>query len=95
MNLLTSAWIPVRRQDNSVTVIAPYQLGETENPVMEIQAPRADFQGGLYQWLIGLLQTCYAPADPDQWCDEYERPPSCEQLQTAFAPYIPAFSQLL
>ena len=91
MNLLTSAWIPVRRQDNSVTVIAPYQLGETENPVMEIQAPRADFQGGLYQWLIGLLQTCYAPADPDQWCDEYELPPSCEQLQTAFAPYIPAF----
>ena len=67
MNLINDAWIPAIRQDGTECKIAPWQIGETENPVIELCAPRADFQGALYQFLIGLLQTCVAPADIDEW----------------------------
>ena len=72
MNLINDRWIPVTRQDKSQDVIAPWQIAETDNPVIEINAPRPDFQGALYQFLIGLLQTCFAPEDEDQWLEYWE-----------------------
>lgn len=90
MNLITDPWIPVIRQNQQPDVIAPWQIAETDNPVVEITAPRADFQGALYQLLIGLLQTAFAPEDEDQWDDYWQAPPAATELkiqlqQLAFA----------
>lgn len=84
MNLLSEAWIPAVRRDGQVCRIAPWQIAETENPVVELQAPRPDFQGGLYQFLIGLLQTCFSPKDVDAWEDLYLQPPATDTLKSNF-----------
>ncbi len=91
MNLLSSQWIPAIRQDGSECKIAPWQIAETANPVIELCAPRADFQGALYQFLIGLLQTCMAPEDIEGWESRYLVPPCSDELQAAFAAWESAF----
>ena len=58
---------PLFAKIDASCLIDPWQIAETDNPVVEINAPRPDFQGALYQLLIGLLQTCFAPEDEDQW----------------------------
>jgi len=83
MNLITDPWIPVIRKDGMDTIM-PWQIAEAENPVIEINAPRPDFQGALYQFLIGLLQTCFAPKDEDEWIDRWKDPPQPDELAVAF-----------
>ncbi|MDQ6968721.1 MAG: type I-E CRISPR-associated protein Cse1/CasA, partial [Mariprofundaceae bacterium] len=90
-NLINDAWIPVVRQDGSNDKIMPWQIAERDNPVMEIKAPRPDFQGALYQFMIGLLQTCCAPEDEDEWLEYWEETPTPEALQEAFEKVAEAF----
>ncbi len=91
MNLITDPWIPIIRQDGSFDTIRPWQIAERENPVMEINAPRPDFQGALYQFLIGLLQTCFAPEDEGGWLESWQEMPSSDELQEAFLTVQDAF----
>jgi len=58
---------------------------------VDIYSERPDFRGALYQFLIGLLQTAYAPQDVQEWRERYGKPPSREQLEAALAPYRHAF----
>ncbi len=67
MNLTKDQWIPVRRADNTLCTIAPWEIGESKNPVIEIVVRRPDFRGALYQFLIGSNTTTFAPADDDEW----------------------------
>ncbi len=91
MNLIHDAWIPVIRANGETSQIAPWQIAETDNPVIEINAPRPDFQGALYQFIIGLLQTCFAPEDEDDWLELWETPPTQERLQEALEKVAFAF----
>ncbi len=91
MNLITDPWIPVIRKDGTSDTIMPWQIAETENPVIEINAPRPDFQGALYQFLIGLLQTCFAPEDEDEWEDYWKKFPEPTELMNAFGKVEDAF----
>lgn len=91
MNLITDHWLPVIRQNGQNDWIAPWQIAETENPVIEINAPRPDFQGALYQFLIGLLQTGFAPEDEELWLEFWQEAPDSSELQTRFARLAPAF----
>lgn len=91
MNLLTDRWIPVIRQNGQPDTIAPWQIAEVDNPAVEINAPRPDFQGALYQFLIGLLQTCFAPEDEDQWLEHWRQTPDQEELQIALEQVAFAF----
>lgn len=84
MNLIIDPWIPVIRKDGSSDTIMPWQIAEAQNPVIEINAPRPDFQGALYQFLIGLLQTCFAPEDEDEWLDYWKKPPEPKELMNTF-----------
>jgi len=91
LNLINTPWLPVIRADGHHHRIAPWQIAETDNPVQEIAAPRPDFQGALYQFLIGLLQTACAPEDLEEWQEHWDRPPAAEQLRARLAPLAPAF----
>lgn len=92
MNLIEQPWLPVRRRNGEQSWISPWQITEMDNPVVELMAPRADFQGALYQWLLGLLQTTCMPDDAEHWEMLYDEPPSPDSLQQAFAPLAPAMN---
>ena len=81
MNLIKDAWIPAIRAKSGKGVIAPWQVAEQEDPVIELAAPRPDFQGALYQFLIGLLQTGFAPEDQDEWLEHWRKPPDARLLR--------------
>lgn len=92
MNLLQDAWITIRRRSGLVERIAPVQLtADGDDPPMEIEAPRADFRGALYQFLIGLLQTSFAPRDLSEWRRRWETPPTERELHEAFETFATAF----
>lgn len=91
MNLIKDQWIPVKRADGTVCRIAPWEIGISDNPVVEISAPRPDFRGALYQFLIGLVQTAFAPEDDDEWVERWDNPPSCQVLKDAFEKFSEAF----
>src|SRR5713226_3112872 len=94
MNLVTQNWIPVQRKDGARERIAPWQLTENHqsNPVVSLDAPRADFNGALIQFLIGLIQTAAPPKDEGRWEESFLSPPTPETLKQAFAPVAPFFN---
>jgi len=91
MNLVSDPWIPVRRQSGSTDIIRPAQIVELDNPPVALDAPRADFNGALAQFLIGLLQTTWAPKDHREWEDQLLKPPTVATLDEAFCLYASAF----
>jgi len=94
-NLLTERWLPVLRAKSGKENIAPWEItgSYTDNPVVALNPPRPDFNGGaLVQFLIGLLQTAYAPKDRWEWEDRlFGQPPAPEELKDAFLRYREAF----
>jgi len=66
MNLLTSPWIPVRTLSGVHRLISPLQLYEPDDPPVELNATRADFNGALAQFLIALQQLI-TPEDAASW----------------------------
>jgi CRISPR system Cascade subunit CasA len=93
VNLIHDPWIPIRRRSGGRELIAPWQLSEhhDDDPVLAVNSPRADFDGALMQFLIGLLQTALPPEDFDAWIDGYESPPAPEALREAMARHADAF----
>ena len=70
----------------------PLRLGKSaDNPVVDIAAPRPDFRGALYQFLIGLVQTAFAPEDDNEWEEKWKEIPKCEDLRKAFERFSKAF----
>jgi CRISPR system Cascade subunit CasA len=91
VNLIQDPWIPARRKGGGICVIAPWEIGKSADPVVEIASPRPDFRGALYQFLIGLVQTAFTPADVEEWSESWVTIPSCEVLQESFYKYVDAF----
>ncbi len=89
MNLLNEPWMPVRKRDGSREWVNPTQLSRPD--IVAFDADRADFNGALAQFAIGLLQTT-APVERDrEWRALFKEPPSSETLAQWFAPVSAAF----
>lgn len=96
-NLIMDNWLPVRRGNGGeIEMIAPWQITDQHNtdPIVALAAPRADFNGALMQFLIGLLQTVAPPtkADNDDWLAGLEQAPAPEVLQEKFGRIQHAFN---
>jgi len=94
MNLIQDAWIPVVRKDRTKDCIAPWEI-TTEyrtNPVVELDAPRSDFNGALIQFLIGIVQTSMPPADAHKWKQMFRNPPDEDVLRKSFSVYTDSFN---
>lgn len=91
MNLIKDAWLPAIRATSGKGLIAPWQIAEQNDPVMALAAPRADFQGAMYQFLIGLLQAGFAPKDLDEWLEYWNAPPPAEVLRSRLGALAEAF----
>lgn len=89
MDLITNQWISCRLQGGAIARMSPVLIGDSS--YADINSPRPDFHGATYQFLIGLLQTAYAPQDIGEWRERYEKPPSVEELTAAFEPLRKAF----
>ncbi len=94
MNLLDAEWIPVRHASGLQRRIAPHQLTDAidTDPIAALDAPRADFNGALIQFLIGLVQTAWLQSGRQWDRDELLwEPPAPDALRALFAPLREAF----
>lgn len=93
MNLLSDPWIPVRTRGDEGRWIAPWQITEElgADPIVAIDAPRADFTGALMQFLIGLLQTAVAPENVQDWEQRFRNPPAPDTLREAIMKFEDCF----
>jgi CRISPR system Cascade subunit CasA len=91
VNLIHDAWIPVDRQSGPNQRIAPWQITDSDDPVLRLAAPRPDFNGALLQFLIGLLQTTCSPPSEAKWGEWFEQPPSPQELNERFGTLAGAF----
>ncbi len=88
-NLLFDPWIPVRTRHGENKPIKAYEIVQSD--IVAIDAPRADFNAALMQFLIGLLQTVFAPENPRTWRSFYKEPPSEKELKEKFESIKNAF----
>jgi len=95
-NLIMDSWLPVRRARGPQEMIAPWQITDQHeaNPIIALAAPRADFNGALIQFFIGLLQTVVPPtkADNDDWLAWLEQAPAPAVLKEKFERIQHAFN---
>lgn len=89
MNLLDRAWIPFKHRDGDIRYRPAGDLADSDT--LDVAFPRADFQGAAYQWLIGLLQTAFAPGDESDWMRRFATPPTTAELNAAFERFAYAF----
>ena len=88
-NLISDEWITVKDFKSIIKKIKPEQIADPQWETLD--APRADLKGALFQFMIGLLQTAFAPEDREQWEEYWETPPSEEMLGKAFEPFHHVF----
>ncbi|MBE2243856.1 MAG: type I-E CRISPR-associated protein Cse1/CasA [Burkholderiaceae bacterium] len=89
MNLLTEPWMPVRRRDGGREWVAPPQLARPD--ILAFDADRADFNGALAQFAIGLLQTTTPIERHPEWRALLAAPPDEQTLAQWFEPVRAAF----
>ena len=89
MNLLEERWMPVRLHDGGREWIAPHQLSDPR--IAAFDADRADFNGALAQFAIGLLQTSTPVDNAIEWRSLFSTPPENMTLKAWFEPNRAAF----
>ncbi len=97
MNLIDDKWIPVMRKDGKKDTIRPSEIvsNYTTNPIIGFDVPRADFNGALYQFFIGLAQTAWVDEfaeNEDNWLDHlHQTVPSESDLYDLLKKFIHCF----
>jgi CRISPR system Cascade subunit CasA len=89
VSLLSEPWMPVRRRDGSRAWIAPEQMAAPD--ILAFDADRADFNGALAQFSIGLLQSTTPMNSESAWKRWFLTPPTALVLNEWFAPVAEAF----
>ena len=89
ISLLLEKWLPVRRDDGRLDWIAPHQIVEPD--IVGFAAHRADFNGALAQFVIGLLQTVSPALTEGDWRKLFKTPPQPEELVALFEPVAKVF----
>ncbi len=87
LNLITDAWIPVRRRSGR-DVIRPDQVVEPD--VLFPDWPRPDLNLACLELLVGLAYL----AHPPRWSEDRENPPKAAAFRKALTPLAPAFELL-
>ena len=93
-DLLEEKWIPVRCKSGARRFIAPWQIAEVDDPPVDIDTGRPDFDCAGIQFLIGLLQTAFTPPDEASWRSLHDEPPTAMELRDWLAPLRGKFELL-
>lgn len=89
-SLVDERWIPVLRVDGRQDWVAPTALSDPD--ISAFNASRADFNGALAQFMIGLLQTSTPVQSLIAWRKLLQTPPDAATLADWFAPHAAAFT---
>ncbi|MFM7200380.1 MAG: type I-E CRISPR-associated protein Cse1/CasA, partial [Myxococcota bacterium] len=89
-------WIPVVDIHGEKHLIRPSALSAldvdgTTLKFVRPASPRSDFNGALWQFLIGILQTAFHELEDEDWADYLITPPSPEVLEAKLSVLEPAF----
>ena len=87
LNLITDPWIPVVRDNRSIT-IRPDQIADAG--ITGPGWPRADLNLACLELLIGLVFLTDPPRDNDDWQERYDTPDR-ERLRAVLSPFAPHF----
>ncbi len=83
-DLRTEPWIPWRRRRSGI-VWGPISMLTDglrgDDAVIATAAPRADFDGALQEFLVGMLTSAFSVVDDDAWREFWDNPPSPDQVQ--------------
>lgn len=94
-NLMREPWLPLRRRGGGVEWVEPWRLTDRgpagDNPFVAVDSPRADFNGALTEFLVGLAQTAWPPPDERAWRRAWQEPPPPDELRRACESVVPAF----
>jgi CRISPR system Cascade subunit CasA len=93
-NIIKDPWIPVIKKSGERKLITPAGLVDryAEDPVLALDSSRPDFNGALIQFLIGLVQTTFPPANESEWRKKFSKPPTSDELKSAFGHYAHTFN---
>jgi len=81
LNLCNDPWLTFRLVSGDITTLPLRELARED--LRDIVMPRQDFYGAAWQFLIGILQTAFAPEDEDEWLNRYQQPPPMDELVEA------------
>lgn len=93
-NLLTDAWLPVRRRSGVVLCVPPSALTEgiDADPIIAFAWSRPDFDAAAQELVIGLLATaCVDQLTRHAWISWWKHPPPAEELVQRLASLTPFF----
>lgn len=92
-DLRNEAFIPFRRNSGAIEWGRPALLTDQidSNPIVAVAAPRADFNGALQEFLVGLLSIAFAIEDHMAWRALWIAPPTRPVLQERFDALPAAF----
>lgn len=93
-NLLNEAWLPALFDGERTEWIRPWEIVGGDSPPIGLNPQRADFRAALMEFLVGLLQTTFAPRDMRTRDRMIENPPEPEALREAFMAHEPYFNLL-
>jgi CRISPR system Cascade subunit CasA len=87
IDLVSASWLPVIRSSGRRERVRPADITDRieSDPIVDLDFPRADFRVAALELLIGLLTVACPPAD--DWGERWATPPSCADLNEAFAPF--------
>lgn len=92
-DLRFQSFIPFRRRSGVEVWGPPSLLTDSlrSDPIVDFAAPRTDFDGGLHEFMIGLLNSALLPDTEAEWRALWDAPPSPDDLRSAFAELPEAF----
>lgn len=93
LNLLREPWLPIRRASGIRTSIRISEVvdGLSDDPVVELDWPRPDFQIATLEFLIGVLATACPAPDQRRWRRAWNTPLSKSDLEEALQHLAHAF----
>lgn len=89
MSLLSEPWMPVRDRSGGRRWISPAQLADPD--IVAFDADRADFNGALTQFAIGLLTTFAPLSNERDWQGWFANPPAPYTLQSWWSSHEAVF----
>lgn len=93
-NLLNSPWLEVRRRSGARAVVRPCDLTDrfADDPILNLDFPRPDWNAAVTEMLIGLFSVALAPTSHEDWAERFRTPPSPQALETALSPFVSNFN---
>ncbi|WP_272700020.1 type I-E CRISPR-associated protein Cse1/CasA [Desulfovibrio sp. Fe33] len=90
-NLMNEPWLPAIFGDGRTEWIRPWEIVGDDPPVA-LNPQRPDFRAALMEFLVGLLQTAFAPESMKARDELLKNPPDRETLRSAFTAHAPYFN---